>query len=109
MATPRMTIPTQAVLQALLEHPSQVSYGLGIGTATGLPSGTVHPILARLEGVGWVESDWEDIDPTVAGRPRRRYYRLTGDGLMAARHALANASAARVRLVGGPRIATDTP
>ena len=34
-----------------------------IGHAAGLPSGTVHPILARLEGVGWLESRWEEIDP----------------------------------------------
>jgi len=34
------------------------------------------PILARLEGVGWLESGWEDVDPTVVGRPALRYYRL---------------------------------
>ena len=106
---PRMTLTTQAVLQTLLERPTQVTYGLVIVAATGLRSGTVHPILARLEGVGWIESDWEDIDPAEMGRPRRRYYRLTGDGLVAARHALANAQSTRIRLTGGPQIATDTP
>ena len=29
----------------------------------------MHPILARLEGVGWLTSRWEDIDPSVEGRP----------------------------------------
>lgn len=43
---------------------------------TALPSGTVFPILARPEGVGWLESGWEDVDPTVVGRPALRYYRL---------------------------------
>ena len=47
--TPRMTIPTQLVLRALLADPSQELYGVEIGAAAGLPSGTVHPILARLE------------------------------------------------------------
>ena len=47
----------------------------------GLPSGTIHPILGRLERLGWVESRWEDIDPSQAGRPARRYYRLTTDGI----------------------------
>jgi PadR family transcriptional regulator PadR len=90
-----MTIPTQWVLRALLAEPSRELYGLEIGTAVDLPSGTVHPILARLEGVGWVESRWEDVDPREQGRPARRYYRLTGDGVEAARQALAAAYSTR--------------
>jgi DNA-binding PadR family transcriptional regulator len=90
-----MTIPTQLVLRALLEDPSQDLYGLEIGRAAGLPSGTVHPILARLEGLGWVESHWEDIDPSTEGRPARRYYSVTSDGAEQARLALARAYQAR--------------
>lgn len=89
--TPRMTIPTQLVLHALLSDPSKELYGVEIGRAAGLPSGTVHPILARLEGVGWLTSRWEDIDPRAEGRPARRYYQLTPDGLELARAALARA------------------
>jgi PadR family transcriptional regulator PadR len=74
----RMTIPTQLVLRALLVDVEQECYGLEIGTAAGLPSGTVHPILARLEGAGWLASRWEDIDPRLKGRPARRYYRASG-------------------------------
>ena len=70
---PRMTIPTQLVLRALLEDPARELYGVEIGAAAGLPSGTVHPILARLEGLRWVESRWEDIDTRAEGRPARRY------------------------------------
>jgi DNA-binding PadR family transcriptional regulator len=86
-----MTIPTQLVLEALLADPTRDLYGLQIGQQAGLPSGTVHPILARLEAVGWLESSWEQIDPRVEGRPARRYYRLTGAGAVAARQALARA------------------
>lgn len=86
-----MTIPTQLVLSTLLADPTREVYGLEIGQEVGLPSGTVHPILARLEGVGWVESRWEDVDPREMGRPARRYYRLTGAGVAAARQALAQA------------------
>jgi PadR family transcriptional regulator, regulatory protein PadR len=88
---PRMTIPTQLVLEALLQDPAGELYGVEIGTAAGLPSGTVHPILARLEGRGWLESRWEEIDPRVQGRPPRRYYRLTAAGAQSARAALARA------------------
>ncbi|WP_242613941.1 PadR family transcriptional regulator [Actinomadura roseirufa] len=88
---PRMTLPTQLVLRALLTEPAHEFYGLQIGQAAGLPSGTVHPILARLEALDWLESRWEDIDPAREGRPRRRYYRLTTDGAERARIALAEA------------------
>jgi PadR family transcriptional regulator, regulatory protein PadR len=100
----RMTIPTQLVLQALLEDPTRELYGIEIGTAAGLPSGTVHPILARLEGLGWLSSRWEEIDPRREGRPPRRYYRLTAAGVHSAREALRRAyrpSAARLRLRPG--------
>jgi PadR family transcriptional regulator, regulatory protein PadR len=88
---PRMTIPTQLVLRALLDDPARELYGVEVGAAAGLPSGTVHPILARLEGVRWLQSRWEDIDPRVEGRPARRYYRLTASGVESARAALASA------------------
>jgi DNA-binding PadR family transcriptional regulator len=100
-----MTIPTQMVLSALLVHPDREMYGIEICQAAVLPSGTVHPILARLEGVGWLESRWEDIDPTVEGRPQRRYYRLTGSGRSAASAALSRSRRARgqgqLRPLGG--------
>jgi PadR family transcriptional regulator, regulatory protein PadR len=88
---PRMTIPTQLVLEALLTRPERELYGVEISEAAELRSGTVHPILARLEGVGWLESRWEDIDPQAEGRPARRYYRLTAEGARAAQAALARA------------------
>ena len=101
--TPRMTIPTQLVLRLLLGDPTRELYGVEIGDGAGLPSGTVHPILARLEGRGWLDSRWEEIDPTVEGRPARRYYRLTADGAEAAHQALASAYQAKRRhRVGSP-------
>ena len=63
-----MTIPTQLVLRALLADPARELYGVEVSTAAGLPSGTVHPILARLEGVGWLTSRWEEFDPRAEGR-----------------------------------------
>jgi DNA-binding PadR family transcriptional regulator len=99
--TPRMTIPTQLVLRALLEDFTREMYGLEICQAAGLPPGTIHPILARFEGIGWLESRFEDVDPHEAGRPRRRYYRLTEKGAQAAPIALnaAQTSIDRLRLL----------
>jgi PadR family transcriptional regulator len=107
---PRMTLPTQLVLRTLLADPTQEMYGLQICTEAGLPSGTIHPILARLEGWGWLESHWEDAETALAeGRPRRRYYRLSKDGAERARIALAQATTQlsaipglRPRPAGGP-------
>jgi len=98
-AGPRMTIPTQMVLRALLLEPTREMYGLQICAMSGLPSGTIHPILARLErGFGWLTSRWEDVIPAEEGRPRRRYYKLTEDGAERARIALAQATTSTAAL-----------
>jgi PadR family transcriptional regulator PadR len=98
-----MTIPTQLVLRALLADPQRELYGAEISEAAGLPSGTVHPMLARLEGLGWVESRWEDIDTRAEGRPARRYYRPTASGIESARAALAASYQSRRQLgIGRP-------
>lgn len=86
-----MTIPTQRVLRAFLADVTAELYGIEIANMAGLATGTVHPILARLERIGWVTSHWEDIDPRSEGRPARRYYRVTSSGAEQARMALARA------------------
>ncbi|MEU5940396.1 PadR family transcriptional regulator [Micromonospora sp. NPDC047548] len=85
----RMTIPVAKVLSALLAEPGTERYGLDLMKLTGLPSGTLYPVLHRLQDAGWLAADWEEVDPAVAGRPARRYYRLTAEGVVAARRALA--------------------
>lgn len=87
---PTMTVQTQAILAALLHDITQPQYGLEMAKAAGLPSGTIYPILARLEREGWVESEPEDIDASAAGRRPRRYYRLTGEGARVARAEIKN-------------------
>lgn len=82
---PRMTLQTQAVVAALLDHPSAPRYGLELAKTAGLASGTIYPILTRLERAGWVRSELETIDPRAAGRRPRRYYMLTGEGEAVAR------------------------
>ena len=57
------------------------AYGLDIVTRTGLPSGTVYPGLGRLKKRGLIRGHWEDQrEADREGRPRRRYYELTGAG-----------------------------
>lgn len=85
---PRITVPLLKVLDAMLQAPDEDHWGFEIMKRTGLKSGTLYPLLARLETAGWVESGWEE--QTEPGRPRRRYYRLTGLGAESARREIRN-------------------
>ncbi len=85
---PRITRETEKVLAALFADLATWRYGLQVANETGLRSGTLYPILARLEDAGWVESQWEKIDESAAGRRARRYYRLTAEGEQVARATL---------------------
>jgi PadR family transcriptional regulator PadR len=113
MGRTKITLQAQLVLHVLLQHPTRELYGVQISEAAGLATGTIHPILARLEGLGWLESRWEDIDPAKEGRPKRRYYRLSPDGAEQARQALANArtplAGILTRLQPAPGLNGDKP
>ena len=83
----RLSISSVSVLHALA---SGVKYGFHVIDATGLPSGTVYPVLSRLERDGLVKSTWEEETGAHAeGRPARRYYRVTAAGERALRDATA--------------------
>lgn len=82
---PRMTLQTLAVLRVMLETPAGAHYGLEIAKALHLPTGTVYPILYRLEQAGWIVSEFEEAAAADLERPRRRLYTLTGQGAVAAR------------------------
>lgn len=108
MGGPRMTTPVLKVVAALLGDAAGERYGLQLMQDTGLPSGTLYPILVRLKRAGWVTSRWEDADPATEGRPNRRYYRLTADGAAQARRevALMRDQMARATAPLGPAGAT---
>ena len=91
---------TVDVLEVLLGA-DEPRWGLEIIKLTGRPSGSVYPLLDRLERAGWVTSVWDD-DAERRG-PRRRMYRLTAEGATEARKVVARA-APQPRFV--PRAAT---
>jgi PadR family transcriptional regulator, regulatory protein PadR len=86
---------TLSVLASLEADPAAWRHGYLLARQTGLRSGTLYPILIRLAERGLVEACWEDGQP--AGRPRRHLYRLSSEGLAAARAALAVAAPERHR------------
>jgi DNA-binding PadR family transcriptional regulator len=88
-----MTPATIDVLQALLSAGDAPVWGLRVVKQTGRPTGSVYPILDRLQRAGWATSSW-DADPERPG-PRRRLYALTPDGAAAARSLAASRDAAQ--------------
>src|SRR4051794_3064543 len=65
--------------------------------------GTLYKALGRLEDFGLLTSRWEDAE-AAEGRPRRRLYELTGQGVQAAAQA-----AEPTAPFTAPRIASRPP
>ena len=98
MSPIRLTHATAMILQALA---SGSRHGFQIMEVTGLPSGTVYPVLRRLEREDAVVSEWEaEEQAREAGRPARRVYGLTESGQQVA-------ELARQRLANTQRILSD--
>ena len=91
----KMTRPLERVLRAFLDDPAAPRYGYDLMKAASLKSGTLYPLLARLESQKLVTSAWET--PEQAGQRPRKYYKLTGEGAQVGRLGLAHESAARQR------------
>ena len=95
-----MTAPLERVLRALLEDPAEPRYGYDLMKAAGLKSGTLYPLLGRLEDEKLVTSAWDT--PQQPGQRPRKYYRLTAKGAEVARLELAQVPASRRRAPGRP-------
>ena len=99
MSPIRITHATALILQALA---TGRRHGFQIMEVSGLPSGTVYPVLRRLERERAVESEWEAEETArAAGRRARRIYRLTESGQLLAERA-------RQRLADTQRVLSDT-
>lgn len=83
-----LSLASIKVLGAFLDEPAKDQYGFGLMRSTGVKSGSLYPILDRLERLKWIEGRDEEIDEQVEGRPKRRLYRLTTLGEREARDAV---------------------
>ena len=86
---PRLSHQTLRVLKVFIEGPREGLAGSDIWKSQGLFTGTVYPILLRLETAGWLKGSWEKETAEELGRPRKRLYQLTPLGYNKAREALA--------------------
>lgn len=71
------------LLAILLRAGSQWSHGYELSRRAGVKSGTLYPLLVRLEGQGYLEAEWQQSNEV--GRPPRHAYRLTASGVQLAR------------------------
>jgi PadR family transcriptional regulator PadR len=86
--TPKMAI----VLKIFLQDPGEPRYGFELMKRTGMASGSLYPMLAKLEEAGWLARGKENIDPREKGRPPRLHYTITGAAARAAHLQLAELS-----------------
>lgn len=70
------------VLAVLLDARGEWSHGYELARLAGVKSGTLYPLLIRLEAQGHLEAEWQP--PVVGGRPPRHAYRLTASGVQLA-------------------------
>jgi len=96
--------------EAILEHgvANEPFYGFALARALSdrgsalTAHGTLYKALTRMATAGLLEATWENAEEAEAeGRPRRRLYRVTGEGaraLAVARAAHPTVTSARVSL-----------
>jgi PadR family transcriptional regulator, regulatory protein PadR len=80
----RITAPFLDVLEAFLDADGDELHGWAIIKSSNRGGPTVYKILERMAEMGWVTARWDDR-AAEPNKPRRRYYRLTGDGMVRAR------------------------
>jgi PadR family transcriptional regulator, regulatory protein PadR len=80
---PNISKQTSLLLSIMLESPAEWRHGYHLSQVTGFKSGTLYPLLMRLEEQGFLESKWQESDR--AGGPPRHVYRLTPSGRTLAR------------------------
>jgi len=73
----------RSVLAVLLHAGGEWSHGYELAQVANVKSGTLYPLLIRLETQGYLESEWQQ--PVEGGRPPRHAYRLTPTGVQLAR------------------------
>ena len=87
---PNSSFQTKILFSVLLRQPRLWRHGYEISKDTALKSGTLYPLLIRLNDQSLLESCWKE--PEKPGRPPRHVYRLTPNGLAVAREQTANAA-----------------
>jgi DNA-binding PadR family transcriptional regulator len=78
-----LSAPARHVLAVMVGAGARWCHGYELCREAGIKSGTLYPLLIRLEAQGYLEAEWQE--PAEAGRPPRHAYRLTAAGRQLAR------------------------
>ena len=73
----------RTILAVLHDTRGRWSHGYELARVADVRSGTLYPLLIRLEAQGYLEAEWQQ--PPEGGRPPRHAYRLTASGVQLAR------------------------
>jgi PadR family transcriptional regulator, regulatory protein PadR len=104
---PRVTLPTAIVLYCVAHG---YRHGFDIIEVSGLQSGTVYPVLRRLEDAGLLKSKWERVERARAEqRPPRRIYQITGSGAEVLAEAVARFPGVGAMLAAAGRSPSPSP
>jgi PadR family transcriptional regulator, regulatory protein PadR len=99
----RLTKATRAVLDILMvADPDNPPWGFRLCEEADVGSGSVYPMLERLEECGWIRGFPEEPQP--AGRSARRYYEMTDMGRAEYSVALVLRAASRQRRRPGKKV-----
>jgi DNA-binding PadR family transcriptional regulator len=83
---PNTSPQTRSLFEVFLADAPAWRYGYDLSRLTGIKSGTLYPILMRLEASGLLEAQWESAP--AAGKPPRHMYRLSASGMTEAAESL---------------------
>jgi PadR family transcriptional regulator, regulatory protein PadR len=78
MSRPRALSPKALSVVAALAASDDWRHGYDLMAQAGVKSGTLYPLLMRLEAQGLLQARW--VDAPQPGRPPRHVYRLTKAG-----------------------------
>lgn len=85
----RATLSFLKTLAVFVNDPQTRFSGADICRAAKLYSGAVYPLLDKMQENGWLDGEWEKIDPHKEGRPRRHLYHITRKGFVQGKKVLA--------------------
>lgn len=78
MSRSRALSPQALAVVAVLADTDDWCHGYDLTARAGVQSGTLYPLLMRLEAQGLLEARW--VESPQPGRPPRHVYRLTDAG-----------------------------
>jgi PadR family transcriptional regulator, regulatory protein PadR len=107
MASRRRTQARVAIAIELIRRKEADHWGYELSRNSGVSAGSMYPFLNELLESGCLVDGWED-PATTHGRPPRRYYRLTEDGIRALTEFIQAAPAPSRRSKVHTRPATQT-